>query len=195
MAGYHSFELCYLAAVYINLLIKKEPLDLYFNPKPGAFPGNILRVAPDILPAGSIRIDEVWLNGQSYGEFDAEALTVNLPTDQKEMKIRVRVMPAGVNFDIALTGVVNDIAKFNLSGSLDDTTLKYFKEEIEKQHGIKGLELNMTELTAISSEALRYLIFYKQKAGAYFSITIIGASGEVLQAIKDSELNEEVTLA
>ena len=28
MAGYHSFELCYLATVYTNLLITKEPMDL-----------------------------------------------------------------------------------------------------------------------------------------------------------------------
>lgn len=195
MAGYHSFELCYLAAIYINLLIKKEPLDLYFKPKPGALPDNILRVSPDILPAGSIRIDQAWINGHSYGDFDAEELTVSLPTDKQEMKVRVRIVPTGVDFDVALTGVVNDIAKFNLSGSLDTTSLKYLKEEIEKQHGIKGLELNMSELTAIAPEALRYIIFHKQKAGSSYSITITGAKGAVLQGIKDSELNEEVTLA
>lgn len=195
MAGYHSFELCYLAATYINLLIKKEPLDLYFKPKPGAFPDNILRVAPDILPAGSIRIDQVWLNGHSYGEYDADALTVSLPTNQQEMKIRVRIVPTGVDFDIALTGVVNDIAKFNLSGSLEATSLKYLKEEIEKQHGIKGLDLNMSELNAIAPEALRYIIVHKQKSGSSYSITVTNAKNAVLQAIKDSELNEEVTLA
>ena len=59
MSGYHSFELCYLAAVYTNLLITKQPLDLYFKPQPGGFTDNILRVAPDILPPGSIRIDSV----------------------------------------------------------------------------------------------------------------------------------------
>ena len=35
MAGYHSFELAYLAAVYYNLLITKEPMDLYFSPHAG----------------------------------------------------------------------------------------------------------------------------------------------------------------
>ena len=57
MSGYHSFELCYLAAVYTNLLITKQPLDLYFKPQPGGFKDNILRVAPDILPPGSIKIE------------------------------------------------------------------------------------------------------------------------------------------
>jgi hypothetical protein len=50
MSGYHSFELCYLAAVYTNLLIKKQPMDFYFKPQPGAFKDNVLRVQPDILP-------------------------------------------------------------------------------------------------------------------------------------------------
>ena len=34
MSGYHSTELCYLAAVYTNLLITKQPLDFYFKPQP-----------------------------------------------------------------------------------------------------------------------------------------------------------------
>ena len=56
MSAYHSMELCYLSAVYTNLLITKQPMDFYFKPKPGGFPDNILRVSPDILPPGSIRI-------------------------------------------------------------------------------------------------------------------------------------------
>src|SRR5437764_463844 len=47
MSGYHSFELCYLAAVYSNLLINKPPMNLYFKPKPDAFKDNVLRVMPD----------------------------------------------------------------------------------------------------------------------------------------------------
>ena len=39
MAGYHSSELCYLAAVYTNLLITKQPLDLHFKPMPGDLQG------------------------------------------------------------------------------------------------------------------------------------------------------------
>ena len=58
MAGYHSFELAYLATVYTNLLITKEPMDLWFSPIPGDLKDNILRVSPDILPPGSIRIGE-----------------------------------------------------------------------------------------------------------------------------------------
>ena len=52
MSGYHSTELCYLAAVYTNLLVTKQPMDLYFKPEAGAWPDNILRVSPDLLPPG-----------------------------------------------------------------------------------------------------------------------------------------------
>ncbi|MCK5616468.1 N-acyl-D-glucosamine 2-epimerase [Candidatus Pacearchaeota archaeon] len=93
MAGYHSFELAYLAAVYTNLLITKEPMDLYFKPMPGGFKDNILRVAPDILPQGSIVIENVWINGKKYADFDSDALTVKLPVDMAEMKVKVRLKP------------------------------------------------------------------------------------------------------
>ena len=64
MSGYHSTELCYLAAVYTNLLITKQPMDFYFKPHPDGFENRILRVAPDILPVGSIRIADVWIDDE-----------------------------------------------------------------------------------------------------------------------------------
>jgi mannose/cellobiose epimerase-like protein (N-acyl-D-glucosamine 2-epimerase family) len=79
MGAYHSTELCYLAAVYTNLLITKQPMDFYFKPKPNGFPDGILRVSPDILPPGSVKISAVWINGEAYSDFDADALTVKLP--------------------------------------------------------------------------------------------------------------------
>ena len=67
MSGYHSIELCYLAAVYTNLLITKQPLDLYFKPA-------ARRVARTTscasrrtsCPPGSIRIEQVWIDGQRH---------------------------------------------------------------------------------------------------------------------------------
>jgi hypothetical protein len=93
MSGYHSFELCYLAQVYTNLLITKEPLDLFFKPQPGALKGNLLRVSPDILPMGSIRISEVSADGEPYRYFDADGLIVRLPDSKDPIKFRVRVVP------------------------------------------------------------------------------------------------------
>ncbi len=93
MSGYHSFELSYLAAVYTNLLLTKQPMDFYFKPQPGGFKRNILRVSPDILPPGSIRIGQVWVNGEEYADFDAEGLTVKVPDTRDAPKIRVRIDP------------------------------------------------------------------------------------------------------
>jgi hypothetical protein len=95
MSGYHSFELCYLAQTYTNLLITGQPLDLYFKPLPGAFKRNILRVQPDILPVGSVRLSQVWIDGEPYTNFDAAALTVKLPDTKDRVKVRARVEPVG----------------------------------------------------------------------------------------------------
>ena len=83
MSGYHSFELCYLAQVYTNLLIAKHPLDLFFKPRPWAFPGNLLRVAPDILPPGRVALRKVWIDDEPYHHFDPRALTVSLPDKRR----------------------------------------------------------------------------------------------------------------
>ena len=95
MSMYHSGELAYLAQVYTNLLITKQPLDLYFKPLPGAFKRNILRVSPDILPPGSIRIGAVEIDGKPYTDFDAEGLTVKLPDTKEQVRVKVRVEPTG----------------------------------------------------------------------------------------------------
>lgn len=97
MSGYHSFELAYLAQTYTNLLITKKPLMLHFKPMPGGFPDNILRVSPDILPKGSIRISKIWINGQAYMNFDADKLTVSLPESNERVKVRVQIEPTGGN--------------------------------------------------------------------------------------------------
>lgn len=93
MSGYHSFELAYLAAVYTNLLITKQPMDFYFKPLPCAFKRNILRVSPDILPPGSIHIGEVWIDDEPYSDFDADGLTVKLPDTRDQAGVKVRIVP------------------------------------------------------------------------------------------------------
>jgi mannose/cellobiose epimerase-like protein (N-acyl-D-glucosamine 2-epimerase family) len=93
MSGYHSTELGYLGATYTNLLIAKQPLDLYFKPYPNSFPRNILRVSPDILPPGSIRIEQAWIDDEPYSHYDAEALTVRLPETKEQVRVKVTLAP------------------------------------------------------------------------------------------------------
>lgn len=93
MSGYHSMELCYLSATYINLLIKKEPMFMYFKPYPNSFKDNILRVSPDILPEGSIYIEAVFIDDEPYTHFDANGLFVNLPQTDKQVRVKVKLAP------------------------------------------------------------------------------------------------------
>jgi mannose/cellobiose epimerase-like protein (N-acyl-D-glucosamine 2-epimerase family) len=93
MSGYHSFELCYLAQVYTNLLITGRPLELFFKPQPGGFANNVLRVAPDILPPGRVALREVWIDDEPYTCFDPQALTVSLPDATESLRVKVRLEP------------------------------------------------------------------------------------------------------
>ena len=94
MSGYHSTELCYLASVYTNLLINKQPMDFYFKPHPDGFENRILRVAPDILPVGSIRIgDGLDRRRAVHATSTPSALQVTLPETDQRVRVKVRIEP------------------------------------------------------------------------------------------------------
>jgi hypothetical protein len=93
MSMYHSAELCYLAAVYNNLLISGESMDFYFRPDPAGLPDGLLRVCPDLVPPGRVRIAEVEIDGRAHTGYDAEALTVRVPAAGRPVKVRVRLAP------------------------------------------------------------------------------------------------------
>ena len=195
MAGYHSFELAYLSAVYTNLLITQEPMDFYFKPIPGGFTDNVLRVQPDILPKGSIHISEVWINGHGYDDFDADALTVKLPEEHGEITVRVRIAPTAVKFTADLLEVTGGMAKITLRGTLGPRGLKYLEEQVEaaRAQDAVAIVFDMTQLDSISSEVLRYLVFSKQNFGSAFKLSVTGANPVVKSAIESSELNDEIS--
>lgn len=93
MGCYHSGELAYLASVYTNLLITKAPMDFYFKPRPDGFKGRVLRVSPDILPKGSVKLTAVKVDGKSHRDFDADALTVKLPDSKSDLSVKVTITP------------------------------------------------------------------------------------------------------
>jgi hypothetical protein len=68
-------------------------MDFYFKPIPGGFSDNILRVSPDILPPGSIKIGSVQIDGKPYNDFDADKLTVKLPETKERVKVKVNIVP------------------------------------------------------------------------------------------------------
>ena len=94
MSGYHSIELAYLAAVYTKLLNTKQPLDLYFRPVINGFENKTLRVQPDILTPGSVRVSDVWIDDVPWKKFDAEKFTIELPNLDYRPKIKVRLVPS-----------------------------------------------------------------------------------------------------
>ena len=191
MAGYHSFELCFLAAIYSNLLVNRQPMDFFFSPNPGAWPDNILRVAPDLLPPGSIQLTEVWIDDKIYENFDCQKLCVNLPESTKPLKVRCRITPAGMGFDANLLNYENGIATFSLNGELNTTSLRFLKQQVEKLQGLNGLVLDLTHLKFISNTGWNYLLFTKQRAGAHFQLSLRNLSPEVRQSLEDAELAEE----
>ena len=93
MSAYHSVELAYLAATYTNLMNTKKPLTLYFKPQVNGFKDNILRVQPDILPMGSVKLTQVWIDGKEWTKFDADKLTVQLPAVDYRPKVKVIITP------------------------------------------------------------------------------------------------------
>jgi len=54
----------------VHQLVDQQAADGFLlRAVPDGFPNRILRVAPDILPVGSIRIGEVWINDERYANF------------------------------------------------------------------------------------------------------------------------------
>jgi len=196
MAGYHSFELCYLASVYSNLLVHKEPMDFHFRPVPGGCVDGLLRVQPDILPEGSVRISDVWIDGQAYDAYDSEALTVTLPEGHGDIRVRVRLTPAEVRFNADLLGVEDGTARIALIGALGPHDLKYLDAAMQEAlaAGATGLAIDAGALVSLCPEALRYLVFRKQKAGADFDIVLRDANEAVAGAVRAAEFDEEITL-
>jgi len=194
MAGYHSFELCFLAAVYSNLLVTKQAMDFFFKPEPGAWPENKLRVAPDLLPAGSVELTEVWIDDKSYTNFDRQNLVVNLPDSDRALRVRVRIEPAGSVFSADLLRYEKGVGLFALDGDLTAYSLPIFKRELEKLNSLTGIVLDMTSLSSVDDTAWNYLLFTAQQRGADFKIKLKGLNEAVAKSLSDAELGEEFSV-
>jgi anti-anti-sigma regulatory factor len=189
-------------------------MDFYFKPQPDALKDNILRVAPDILPPGSVRIQEVLINGSRWTDFDAEALTVRLPSTpaahplenrpgwagnpqlapsaSRELKVRVRMVPASQGFD-AYIDLVNGSAELSLSGNLSDVMEPVFRAQLDRlvMAKPKRVVLRMENLQTMSNGAARALGFASGKLDLSEDIYVVGANEAVTRALKDTGIWEE----
>jgi mannose/cellobiose epimerase-like protein (N-acyl-D-glucosamine 2-epimerase family)/anti-anti-sigma regulatory factor len=216
MSGYHSFELCYLAAVYSNLLINKQPMDFYFKPQQGALKDNILYVQPDILPPGSVRLEAVWVNGSPYNDFDAEAMTVKLPErhlepqlvqrpswvgtpyrapSAKQWQVRVRLIPTGLLFDPMLD-LTADIAELTLFGDLNDTAVPAFRMQLDKivEAQPQRVILRLENLHTMCEQAGRALSFISDKLTSQENIYTVGANNDVQKTFEKVGLKGELVM-
>ncbi|MFN8522588.1 MAG: AGE family epimerase/isomerase [Chloroflexota bacterium] len=195
MSGYHSTELCYLAAVYSNLLVTKKPLDLYFKPRANGFEDNVLRVAPDFLPVGSVKIADVWVDGVAYADFDPVAMTVNLPRSEKDLRVRVRLMPTSMakafSSELEMDG---SSATLSLMGELTAESLPALRAELARVTRAQPsrLVIDASDLDAIDAAAVRALVVAKQKLDIDADVALVGASLPVAQVFKDEEVFEEL---
>ncbi len=210
MSGYHSFELCYLAAVYTNLLLTKQPMDFYFKPKLGALKDNILRVAPDLLPRGSIKIDAVWVNGNRYADFDSEAMTVtlpapprqptelhplairlghtdDLPTTPEDLEIRVRIAPADPPFYLKFD-LSGGVAQLTLDGQMDDISAAMaLKLEVTRvvSSRPKDVRLQLAGLRSISDRCARVFVMAQGDLDVDTAVSVVGANADVKRTLQN----------
>jgi anti-anti-sigma factor len=193
MSAYHNTELCYLAAVYTNLLWTKQPLDLHFKPRADGFKDRILRVSPDILPPGSIKIESVTLNGQPWSEFDAEKLTVTLPAAGEECTVKVRVVSALETFESDVQ-VADGTAAITLTGKLDETVAGALERDLQRAlaSNPQRVVLRAEGLESISSAGARALLFLRQKLPfENVDLYIVGAKPEVAEACRLVDTDEQ----
>jgi mannose/cellobiose epimerase-like protein (N-acyl-D-glucosamine 2-epimerase family)/anti-anti-sigma regulatory factor len=192
MSGYHAFELCYLAAVYTNLLITKQPLDLHFKPRADAFSDRVLHVSPDILPPGSIRIEDVWIDGQPWTDFDAEKLTVKLP-EGDQVAVRVRVVSALETFESEVN-VENGTASVVLSGVLDESVVSGLERNLQEALSAnpRRVLLRAEQLTSLTSAGARALLFLRQKLPFEdVEVYLVGANEGVQEACRAVDTEEQ----
>lgn len=197
MSGYHSFELCFLASVYSNLLITKQGMDFYFKPYPKNLKDNILRVAPDILPSGSIKIESVTINGEDYHNFNAEDLTVKLPETNERVKVCVRIVPTSglSHFSAEAAFDANDNATIVLSGSLDAHAIHHFRKELAKVYSSRSLTIEMGGLDYLSPDGARAIVFARQKMSLDERVIVKNANSEIRNMFSLEEFTEEIELA
>ena len=194
MSGYHSFELAYLCSVYINLLVSKKHLDLYFKPSPSSLKDNVLRIQPDILPKASVVIDRVWVEGKEYTDFDSDEMTVHLPNEAGRITVKVRLISVSDQDEFYLF-VDQDENGTNviMKGILGAEGLDQFVDAVQDiiKSSPKQIMFDMKQLKSMNTQAVRALAFERQKTSA--GIVIIGVNEEIKNALEAEELTEGVT--
>ncbi|MFD7342234.1 AGE family epimerase/isomerase [Streptomyces violascens] len=192
MAGYHALELCYLAAVYTGLLISNDPLTLHFRPRPSDLPDRTLRVAPDLLAAGSVELTRVWVDGEPYHRFDNKELTVKLPEGDAPVRVRVELEPAQMRLRMR-TEFDGDTAHIRCDGVIDAAELEKFRRILGEVMAAEPqrVEFHLCQVTEMCRPAINELLFQRTKAGLDADFVIVGCT---LPDVADALLSTDAFL-
>jgi mannose/cellobiose epimerase-like protein (N-acyl-D-glucosamine 2-epimerase family) len=187
MSGYHSIELCYLSAVYTNLLIREQPMELHFKPKASSFPDGILRVAPDLLPPGRVRLSYVWVDDEKYTDFDKEKLTVQLPKG-KEVRVRVRLVSAKSELDSHYEKREGEY-RLTLIGTIPPKRVEHLRADLNQalRADAARLLLLVAELDSLSEEAINEFLFFRSKVRLDQEVFLVGANDVVKHSFDSAD--------
>ncbi|WP_019060065.1 AGE family epimerase/isomerase [Streptomyces prunicolor] len=177
MAGYHALELCYLAATYTGLLLSNDPITLHFKPRPEDLPDQVLRVAPDLLPAGTVELTRVWVDDQPYQNFDGKALTVRLPRGDEPVRVRVELEPATMRLRMR-TSFDGGTAHVVCHGVIDAAELGKFRRILAEVMAAtpRRVEFHLCEVGGMCRPAINELLFQRTKAGLDVDFVIVGCA-------------------
>ncbi|GAA5015760.1 AGE family epimerase/isomerase [Kitasatospora paranensis] len=185
MAGYHSLELCYLAATYTGLLVGSAPLTLHFRPQPGAFPDHVLRVAPDLLPYGTVQLSRVWIDDERHEDFDAKQLTVRLPVSSRPLRVRVEIEPVDMRLRVS-SDFDGRTAHIHCEGVIDREELDKFRRCLTEALSVepRRVEFHLCQVTELARPAINELLFQRTKIGLDVDFVIVGCTlPEVTRAL------------
>jgi len=84
ISGYHSFELNFLAHIYISSYVTKEPFCLYFKPNKNCRQRSI-NVLPDFVKQGTLEVARVNIDGSERTSLDPDNFRIEL--SEEELKI------------------------------------------------------------------------------------------------------------
>jgi anti-anti-sigma regulatory factor len=117
------------------------------------------------------------------------------PNEKEELRVRVRMAPAGLPYDLRLS-MENGKAELLLEGNLDEGAVLAFKQELDRVVTAKPkqLVLQAEDLTALSKECGRVLVFFQNKIGMDTDIYVVAANDAVRGVLGDLELLDDVTL-
>jgi anti-anti-sigma regulatory factor len=159
----------------------------------------------------------VWVNGNRYANFDPEAMTVTLPepTEQPtalhpltirgewdkvpippdDLKVRVRIVPAAVPFDIACD-IVDKVARLTLDGDMDDSAVIALRLELKRIIAAQAKEvvLLFSGLRSISDRCARAFALAQQDLDMDTTISVVGANPEVRKVLDDVGALDGVTV-